>query len=111
MEMMRINSDSIVDMIFHLKWKSESAIHTDGYQASRINVWRDFFPPNLLDEIRDRQAGDRIEIKLKAGEILPPFDKQNLIQLKRSNSGGLDFFFWHPNAHKRARIHNAREEF
>jgi len=63
--MMRINSDSIVDMIFHLKWKSESAIHTDGYQASRINIWRDFFPPNLLDEIRDRQAGDRIEVKLR----------------------------------------------
>ena len=86
--MMRIDSDSIVDMIFHLKWKSESAIHTDAYQASRINIWRDFFPPNLLDEIRDRQAGDRIEVDLKAGDILPPFDKQNLIQLKRDQLAG-----------------------
>jgi len=87
-EMMRIDSDSIVDMIFHLKWKSESAIHTDGYQASRINIWRDFFPPSLIDEIRDRQAGDRIEVNLKAGDILPPFDKQNLIQLRRDQLYG-----------------------
>ncbi len=86
--MMRIDSDSIVDMIFHLKWKSEYAVHTDAYQASRINIWRDFFPPNLLDEIEDRQAGDRIEVDLKAGDILPPFDKQNLIQLKRDQLDG-----------------------
>jgi hypothetical protein len=33
----------MVDIIFHLKWKSEFARHTDGYQASRINIWRDFF--------------------------------------------------------------------
>ena len=85
---MRINSDSIVDMIFHLKWRSESAIHTDVFQASRINVWRDFLPPNLLDEIKDRQAGDRIEVDLKAGDILPPFDKQNLIRLKRDQLDG-----------------------
>ena len=83
MEMMRINSESMVDMIFHLKWKSEFARHTDGYQASRINVWRDFFPPHLLDKIMDRQAGARIEIRLKDGDILPPFDKQSLVQVKR----------------------------
>jgi FKBP-type peptidyl-prolyl cis-trans isomerase 2 len=82
-EMKRIDSDSIVDMIFHLKWKSEFATHTDGYQASRINIWRDFFPPDLLAEIKDRQAGDRMEVDHKAGEILPPFDERNLIQVKR----------------------------
>ena len=80
--MKRIDSDSIVDMIFHLKWKSEHAMHTDGYQASRINIWRDFIPPALLDKIKGRQAGDRLEIHLKSGEILPPFDETKLIQLK-----------------------------
>ena len=83
MEMMRIDSESMVDMIFHLKWKSEFALHTDGYQASRINIWRDFFPAHLLDKIMDRQAGERIEVRLKDGDILPPFDKQSLVQVKR----------------------------
>ena len=83
MEMMRIDSDSMVDMIFHLKWKSEFALHTDGYQASRINIWRDFFPQHLLDKMMDRQTGERIEVRLKDGDILPPFDKQSLVQVKR----------------------------
>ena len=82
MEIMRIDSDSIVDIIFHLKWKSEFAVHTDGYQASRINIWRDFLPPDLLNRIKGRQTGERIEVPLKAGEVLPPFDEQNLIQVK-----------------------------
>jgi hypothetical protein len=83
MEMMRINSESMVDMIFHLKWKSEFAMHTDGYQASRINMWRDYFPPDLLGKIMDRQAGERIEVNLNSDDILPPFDDQNLVQVKR----------------------------
>ena len=73
----------MVDMIFYLKWKSEFAMHTDGYQASRMNIWRDFLPPHLLDKIMDKQAGERIEVRLKAGDILPPFDKQSLVQVKR----------------------------
>ena len=81
--MMRIDSDSIVDMIFHLKWKCEFALHTDGYQASRINIWRDFFPPQFLDKIMDRQAGERIELHLKDGDILPPFDEKSLVQINR----------------------------
>ena len=84
---MRIDSDSIVDMIFHLKWKSGFATHTDGYQASRINIWRDFFPPELLEKMVDRQAGERIEVHLKAGDVLPPFDSQNLIQVRGDQFG------------------------
>jgi SAM-dependent methyltransferase/FKBP-type peptidyl-prolyl cis-trans isomerase 2 len=73
----------MVDMIFHLKWKSEFARHTDGYQASRINIWRDFISPDLLDKIMGRQAGERFEVHIKKGELLPPFDKKSLVQVKR----------------------------
>lgn len=37
----RITSDSVVDLILHLKLRSGNAIHTDGYQASRVNMWRE----------------------------------------------------------------------
>ena len=82
MEPRKIDSDSIVDMVFHLKWKSESAIHTDCYQASRINIWRDYFPPFLLAKIKGRQAGESIEARLNSGDVLPAFDSQNLLQIK-----------------------------
>jgi len=81
-EARQINSDSIVDMVFHLKWKSEAAIHTDGYQASRINVWRDYLPPFLLDEMKGKQAGEGVEIRLMPADFLPAFDKQNLFKVK-----------------------------
>ena len=84
MEDIRIDSDSIVDVIFHLKWKSDNGIHTDGYQASRINIWRDFLPPLLLDNLKGRQVGERIEIRLNADDALPKFDEKNVFQIKRS---------------------------
>jgi SAM-dependent methyltransferase/FKBP-type peptidyl-prolyl cis-trans isomerase 2 len=83
-ETIQINSDSIVDMVFHLKWKSERANHTDGYQASRINIWRDFLPPFLLDKINGRQSGEKIEIRFKADVALPKFDAKNIFQINSS---------------------------
>jgi FKBP-type peptidyl-prolyl cis-trans isomerase 2 len=79
-----INSDSIVDMMFHLKWKSDDVIHTDGYQASRVNIWRDYIPAFLLEEMSGKQAGERIELKLSSNEVISQFDKQSLFQIKSS---------------------------
>ncbi len=84
MEDRRIDADSVVDVMFHLKWKSENANHTDGYQASRINIWRDFLPPLLLDNLKSRQAGERIEVRLNADDALPKFDEKNIFQIKSS---------------------------
>ena len=84
MEDRRIDSNSIVDVVFYLKWKSENAIHTDGYQASQINIWRDFLPPLLLDNLKSRQAGERIEVRLNADDALPKFDEKNVFQIKSS---------------------------
>jgi len=80
----RIDSESIVDAVFHLRWKSDNGIHTDGYQASRINIWRDFLPPLLLDHLKSRQAGERIEVRLNADDALPKFDEKNIFQIKSS---------------------------
>lgn len=35
----RITLDSVVDINLHLKLRSGNAIHTDGCQASRVNMW------------------------------------------------------------------------
>ncbi len=88
MELNRINTDSIVDMIFHLKWKSDAANHTDCYQASRINLWRDYLPPFLIDEMRGKQAGEKIEARLRSDDFLPAFDNQNIFQIKRGQFDG-----------------------
>ena len=84
MKLKRIESNSMVDMVFHLKWKSDTASHTDAYQASRINIWRDYFPNTLLDTLEGKQAGESFEIKLDSDELLPKFSKRNLIDIRRN---------------------------
>ena len=79
-----INSDSIVDLVFHLTWKSENVIHTDCFQASNVNIWRDQLPQILLDSIMNKQAGERIELHLGQGEILPDVDPQKIFKIKQS---------------------------
>ncbi len=89
--MSRIDMDSLVDIIFNLRWKSDTAYHTDCYQASRVNVWRDYFPPGLLDSIMGKESGERIEIRLKNGDSIPRYDIQKLFTVKSAqfeNSSG-----------------------
>jgi SAM-dependent methyltransferase/FKBP-type peptidyl-prolyl cis-trans isomerase 2 len=80
--MSRIDMDSLVDIIFNLRWKSDSACHTDGYQASRVNIWRDLFPPGLLDSFMGKESGERIEIRLKDGDAIPGYDPKKLFTVK-----------------------------
>lgn len=78
----RISSDSIVDLIFHLKWKSRVAVHTDGYQTSRVNMWRDLLPPVLLDVLMNKEAGERLQVPLKDGAPVAAFTNQNLFDIQ-----------------------------
>ncbi|MGD8519735.1 MAG: methyltransferase domain-containing protein [Desulfobacterales bacterium] len=79
--MNRIDTDSIVDLMFHLKWKSGYASHTDCYQASNVNVWRDHFPPVLLNSMMTKSSGDRIELSLDQDEILPAADPKKIFRI------------------------------
>jgi SAM-dependent methyltransferase len=79
--MTSINSSSIVDLVLQLRWKSNFAYHTDCYQASRVNIWRDILPPILLDSLQNKQSGERIEMRLQAGDVTPPFDERKLMSI------------------------------
>jgi FKBP-type peptidyl-prolyl cis-trans isomerase 2 len=87
MEARKIGEDSLVDLMLHLKWKSEAATHTDAFQANRVNIWRDFLPPNFLKGLMGRQAGERIEVPLEAEDLVPEFNNRHLFQVKKSQFG------------------------
>ena len=78
----RISEDSKLDLIFHLKWKSAIASHTDGYQASNVNLWRDLLPPSLLGELVDKEAGERLQVNLDEGGGLSAFNDGKLFTIK-----------------------------
>ena len=83
MDLKRVDSNSTVDMVFHLKWKSDTASHTDAYQASRINIWRDYFPDFLLEKLQGKQAGESFEIHINSDELLPKLTERDLIDIRR----------------------------
>lgn len=85
----RITSDSAVDLIFHLSWRSQSALHTDGYQASRVNIWRDILPPAMLDQLIGRDSGERLQVPLPDGAAVAAFSDKNLFAVKSSQFGRL----------------------
>ncbi len=81
--MNKIDSDSLVDIIFNLRWKSDSGYHTDCYQGNNVNIWRDYFPPGLLDTLLGKTAGERVELSLSDADSVPGFDTRKLLTVKR----------------------------
>jgi len=78
-----IDSDSKVDMLFQLKWKSNQATHTDCYQATQANIWRDLFPEALSERLLGAQAGDNIILAFSGGQIIPNYSDKDLKNIKR----------------------------
>lgn len=84
----RINQDSKVDLIMHLKWKSNHAVHTEGYQASSVNLWRDILPPALLDALMDKEVGERLQVSLKDDNAVATYKDRELFDIKRNQFDG-----------------------
>lgn len=87
-----ITTDSLVDLIFHLKWKSDVSDHTDCYHARRVNIWRDLIPTDLMKGIQNKEAGDSILIPAVNSDIIPTFSKKKLFDLRSDqfNYRGVD---------------------
>ena len=84
LETNRITTESVIDLIFYLKWKSDQAVHTDGYQASRINVWRDLLPPALLEILLNKEAGERFQLTLRDGDAVAAFNHHDLFDIQNT---------------------------
>lgn len=87
MDTPKVSDETLVDLMFHLKWKSDSALHTDVYNAAEVNIWRDYLPPAALEAIKDRTIGERVNIPLKPEDLYPVVDKKKLFEIKRTQFG------------------------
>lgn len=91
-ETRQITPDCLADLIFHLKWKSDVADHTDCYHARKVNIWRDLIPSELMSNIINKTVGDRIELSANNGNVIPLFAEQNIFTLgaQQFDRQGLD---------------------
>jgi hypothetical protein len=77
-----ITSESLVDILFQLTWNSNEARHVDMYHAARVNLWRDILPPFLSDALLGKQIGDRVNLTLPSGEVVPGLSDDNRFSVK-----------------------------
>ncbi len=84
MNIHKVSDETLVDLMFHLKWKSDSAQHTDVYNAAGVNIWRDYLPAAVLDAIKNRQTGERVDIHLKPEDLYPAGNRRNIFEIKRN---------------------------
>ncbi len=78
-----ITNDSLAEIEFQLRWKSNEADHEERLYTT-VNVWRDILPPGLSEKLRGRVPGNRIEISYGKNDKLLPCVPSNEITLKRN---------------------------
>lgn len=67
----RTSSRCHASIAFTLEWTSEQARHTDVYVASALNLWRDYFLPELEAMVQDKPVGHRETVVFKPGVLVP----------------------------------------
>lgn len=77
-----ITPDSLVSVVFDLRWKSDEAVHTERF-FTRVNLWRDLLPGDLKTELMAGSPGDRFHLRIDPGEALPAPDPKKRVTLKR----------------------------
>jgi SAM-dependent methyltransferase/FKBP-type peptidyl-prolyl cis-trans isomerase 2 len=58
---------------FTLQWESTHARHTDIYVANQLNLWRDYFPPELEAAVVDQPVGHSGRVDFPPGGLVPPY--------------------------------------
>lgn len=59
---------------FALSWRSGDARHTDLYVANQLNLWRDYFPPELHDALVDQPVGHSVSLDFAPGQLVPGYE-------------------------------------
>lgn len=59
---------------FTLRWQSEHASHTDIYVANQLNLWRDYFPPELESAVVDKPIGHGETVEYGPGQLVPGYE-------------------------------------
>jgi Methyltransferase domain len=70
------------DIHFQMKWHSTEAIHTEAYEASNVNFWRDCLPRELYDKLGSKSVGQTVRVVFTPGSIVPEYDLRKTFEIK-----------------------------
>lgn len=65
--MQTIDLNSVADIAFQLKWRSNYADHVEGFAARNVNLWRDWLPNNVHQALLGKHAWERAQVHFAPG--------------------------------------------
>ncbi len=78
-----MNTTRAVALEVAVHWNSGHIAHCDRRYFEKVSLWRDFFPADLGERLRDAPVGQSISVDINAGELVPGHDRNLVQQLKR----------------------------
>ena len=75
------NKNSLATLEFVLRWSDGRAEHEERYLARRVNVWRDIFPPGLVERLEGKVQGESVVCEYGVGTLVPGHSERNLAEL------------------------------
>jgi SAM-dependent methyltransferase len=78
-----IKNESLADIEFRLRWKSDATEHQERLYT-KVNLWRDIFPPGLSEQLIGKFSGDQVEVSYRKKDKLLPSTSSNEISLNRN---------------------------
>jgi len=80
-----ITRSSKISAHFSLCWQSGHATHIDSQLIDNLNVWRDFFPPEIEMQLDGSSAGNIISHSFSIGDALAGFSNANVHTVKQQH--------------------------
>ena len=78
----RITRTSKISADFTMRWQSDYANHIDSQFIDNINIWRDFFPPEIERQLDGCAADTSICHSFDSGEVLHEFSRTGVHRVK-----------------------------
>lgn len=66
-----------------LHWRSAETTHVDRRYFEKISLWRDFFPADLGERLRDAPVGTAFAVDIPAGDLVPGYQRSLVQRLNR----------------------------
>lgn len=69
-------STCLARMRLDLSWRSTNAHHCDSLIATKLNLWRDLFPPQIERQLLGKPRGSEIQHDFRPGELTSPWRQE-----------------------------------
>ena len=77
-----ITRTSKISVHASLRWQSDQVTHIDSRYIDNLNIWRDYFPAEIEQQLEGCIHGHTISHSFGAGEALPEFSTANVHRVK-----------------------------